>query len=82
MKVFSKSDKPKELIALNMTDLITSLENNKKYAVWTGGNINGIYRYLEMIGDPTTFTTTGQRYHHFGPSYYINNDTVSLQPVI
>ena len=65
-----------------MTDLINFLENNVKYAVYKGGNINGLYIYLEMIGDPTTFTTLGQRSHHFGPSYYINNDTVSLQPVI
>ena len=35
-----------------------------------------------MIGYPTTFTTTGQRSYNFGPSSSINNDTVSLQPVI
>ena len=25
-----------------------------------------------MIGSPTTFTTSGQRSHHFGPSSQIN----------
>ena len=35
-----------------------------------------------MIGDPPTFTTSCQRSHHFSPSYSINNDTASLQPVI
>ena len=29
-----------------------------------------------------TFTTSVQRYHHFGPSSSINNDTETLQPVI
>ena len=57
-----------------MTDLITSLDNNGKSDVYTGGDIHGIYRYLDIIGYPTTFTTSGQRYHHFSPSSYINND--------
>ena len=50
-----------------MTDIIAFLDNNGKYYVYTGGNINGIYFYLEMIGYPTTLTTSGQRSHHFGP---------------
>ena len=29
----------------------------RKSAVYTGGDINGIYRYIEMIGSPTTFIT-------------------------
>ena len=49
-----------------MTYLIKSLDNNRKSAVYTGGNIHELYRYLEMIGSPTTLTTLGQRYHHFG----------------
>ena len=67
---------------LKITYLITLLDNNGKYDVYTGGNIHGIHRYLEMIGAPTTLTTSGQRYHHFCNSYLINNDTESLQPVI
>ena len=35
-----------------------------------------------MIVSPTTSTTSGQRYHHFVPSSFINNVTASLQPVI
>ena len=37
-----------------MKDLITLIKKNGKYDVHTGGNINGIYSYLEMIGAPTT----------------------------
>ena len=58
-----------------MTDLITFLDNDRKSAVYKGENIHGIYRYIEMIGYPTTSTTSGQRYHNFGTSYYTNNDT-------
>ena len=35
-----------------------------------------------MIGAPTTFSTSGHRYHNFGPSYSSNNDETTLQPVI
>ena len=45
-------------------------------------NIHGIYYYPEMIGYPTTLTTSGQRFHHFGPSSSRNNDTATLQLVI
>ena len=82
MKAFSKSDKLRAFIAPNMTDLITFLDNNVKYAVYTGGDIPGIYRYLDIIGDPTTLTTSGQHSHHLIPSYTINNDAATLQPVI
>ena len=37
MKALPKSDKIKAFIAPNMTDLITFLDNNGKYAVYTGG---------------------------------------------
>ena len=67
----SNSDKLRYFIAPNMTDLITLLENNVKYAVYTGGKIHGIYRNLEMIGFATTLTTSGQRSQHFSPSYSI-----------
>ena len=35
----------------------TFLYNNGKLDVYTEGNINGIYSYLEMIGAPKTLTT-------------------------
>ena len=38
----------------------------RKSAVYTEGNINGIYRYMEILGYPITLTTSGQRSHHFG----------------
>ena len=60
----------------------TFLDNNGKSAVYTGGDIHGIYRYLEMIGAPTTFTPSCHRSHHFVHSFYINNYAATLQPVI
>ena len=57
MKAFTKSEKLKAFIAPKMTDLITLIDNNGKSADYDGGDIHGIYRYLEMIGDPTTLTT-------------------------
>ena len=65
-----------------MTDLITFPDKNGKSTVYTGGYINGIYRYLEMIGDPTTFNTSGHRSHHFAPSCSINNYAETPHPVI
>ena len=65
-----------------MTDFTTFLENNGKYAVYTGGNIHGLYCDLEMIVDPTTLTNLGQKYHIFSPPSSITNDTASLQTVI
>ena len=65
-----------------MTDPITLFDNNRKSAVYTGGDINGIYRYLEIIGGPTTLITSGQRSHHFSPSYSINNNAETPQLVI
>ena len=82
IKALPKSDKLKAFIAPKMTDLIKFLDNNVKLAVYIGGNIHGLYRYLEMIGSPTTLTTSGNISHCFGPSYSTNNDTVTLKPVI
>ena len=65
MKALKNSDKPRDFIAPNMTYLITSLDNNGKSAVYKGGDIHGIYRYLETIGAPTTLTTSGQSSHNF-----------------
>ena len=77
MKTLSKSDKLRALIATKMTDLITFLDNNVKSAVYIGGYIHGICRYLDIIGSPTTLTTSGQRSHHLIPSSYTNNYTAS-----
>ena len=48
-----------------MIDIITFFDKNGKYSVYTGVNINGIYRYLEISGDPTTLTTSSQSSYHF-----------------
>ena len=82
MKALTKSEKLKAFIAPKMTGLITLLDKNVKSAAYEGGYIHGIYRYLEIIGAPTTLTTSGHRYHHFGPSSSSNNDAENLQPVI
>ena len=82
MKALSKSDTLRAFIASKMTDIITLLDNNGKYAVYTGGDINGIYRYLDMIGYPTKLTTSIQCSNNFSPLSSINNDASTLQPVI
>ena len=82
MRKLPKSDKLKEFIATKMADPITLLDNNGNSAVYIGENNRGIYHNLEMIVSLTTFTTSGQRYHHFGPSYSTNNDTATPMPVI
>ena len=46
MKSLSNSDKIKALIAPNMIYLIILLDNNGTYAVYTGGNIHGLYSYI------------------------------------
>ena len=82
MKALTKSDKLRAFIAPKMTDLITFLDKNIRYAVYTGGNIHLIYLYLEMVRSPTNLTTSGQLSHNFGPSSYINSYTAYLQTVI
>ena len=42
MKALSKIDKLRAFVAPNMTDLITFLDNNRKYDVYTEGDINVI----------------------------------------
>ena len=81
MKALTKIEKIRTIIAPKMTDLINFLDKNNKSAAYTGGDIHVIYRYLDMIGAPTTLTTSGHRSHHFGPSSSSNNDTATLQPV-
>ena len=82
IKALSKRDKLRALSAPNMAYIIIFLDNSGKYDVYTGGNIHGIYRYLDIIVAPTTLNTSGQRSRHFGPSSSIKKDTASLQPVI
>ena len=82
MKSLSKSDKLKSFIAPNMIDLITILDKNEKSDVYSGGDITGLYRYLEMIVSPTILTTSGQSSCHFRPSYSTNNDTETTHPFI
>ena len=65
-----------------MTDLITFIDKHGKSDVYDGGDIHGIYRYLETIVAPTKLTTSGHRSHHFDPSSSRNNDATTIQPVI
>ena len=46
MKALSKGNKLKALIAPKMAYLITLPSNNVKLAVYTGGNIHGLYCYM------------------------------------
>ena len=82
MQALTKSEKLRAFIAPKMTYIITFLDNNRKSAVYTGGDIHDIYRYLETIGDPTTLTTSDQRSHHFVPLSSSNNYAETLHPVI
>ena len=82
MKALSNSKKLKAFIYTKMTYLIIFLDNNRKLAVYTGGNIHELYCYLEMIGSPTKLTTSGQRSNHFGPSSSTNNDTANIKTII
>ena len=81
MKALSNIDKLKAFIGPKITDIITLLNNNIKYDVYTGGDINGIYCYLEMIGSPTTFANSVHFSHHLGPLISINNDISSLRTI-
>ena len=79
MKALSKSDELKAFIVRNMKYLVTFLDNNGKYAVYKWVNIRGSYSYLEIIGDPTSLTTSVHHSRHLGPSSSINNYKKSLQ---
>ena len=78
MMALSKSNKLRYFIGPKITDIITFLDNNIKSAVYTGGDINATYRYLDMIGDPKTSNTSGQRSNHLSPSSSINNYAATL----
>ena len=54
MKAFSNSDKLRTFIATKIKDLISFLDKNVKSYAYTGEDIHGIYRYLDMIVPPTT----------------------------
>ena len=81
-KAFTNSEKLRDFIAPKMTYLITFLDKNGKSSVYIGGDIHGIYLYLEMIGAPTTLTTSGQSSYNLAPSSSRNNDAANIQPVI
>ena len=82
MKAFPKSDKLRAFIAPKMTNLKKLLDKKGKSTIYKGGDIHGIYCYLEMIEAPTTLTTSGHRSHHFSLLFSINNDAATLHPVI
>ena len=65
-----------------MKDIITLLDNNRKSTIYIGGKIHVIYCYLQIIVSLTTFTTSGHRFHRFGTSFPINNDSANLHPHI
>ena len=82
MKALSNSDKLRAFIDPKIIDLITFLGNNVNSTVYKGGYIHGIYRYLDMIGYPTTLTTSGQLSNNFRPYSSINNNLATLRTVI
>ena len=82
MKSLSNCYKLKLYVAPKITDIINFLDNNGKSAVYMGVNIRVICLYLDIIGDPTTLTTSGQHSHHFVHSSSVNNDTSSIHTVI
>ena len=57
MKALTNSEKLKAFMVPKTTDLITCIDTNGKYAEYDGGDIHGIYRYIEMFGAPTTLNT-------------------------
>ena len=61
-----------------MIYLIKFIDNNAKFAIYTGENTHGIYSYLEIFLAQTNFTSSDQLSHHFGTSYYTQNDTSTL----
>ena len=63
-----------------MTEIITYLDHNGKYAYYAGSDINDLYFYLYIIGDPTNWTYSGQNFHLFD----LKTNTYSgfLNPVI
>ena len=78
MKEFTKCAKLNELIVPKMTNIIKFIYKNIRLDSYIKENINGIYCYIEIIGAPNIFNSSGQRYHHFGASYYTKNDTETL----
>ena len=46
MKLFSNINNFKAFISTKMIDVITFLDKNGKYSVYTGENTHGIYSYL------------------------------------
>ena len=65
-----------------MIDPVIFLDNNIKFSIHTGGNIQGLYCYLEIIGSPTNLTSSGRRFCNFCTSSSTKNDTKTIQSVI
>ena len=65
-----------------MIDLVTLPDNNGKLAIYKGGNIHGLYSYLEISGASNTFNNLGQISNKYSPPYPTNNDTEPPQAVI
>ena len=63
-------------------DILKFPGNNGKLFLFTGGNIHGIYSYLEKIWSPNNLNYLDQLSHHFGTSYSTKNDKTNLFPVI
>ena len=49
LKAFSNSDKLRDFIDTKMIDIIKFLYKNVKSSVYTGRDIGGIYRYIDII---------------------------------
>ena len=82
MKSLSMNNKLEAFIVPKVIDLITSIGNNGKRDIYTGGNIYGLFCCLEMIEAKTTFTSSVQHFRNFCPSSSTNNDTATIHPVI
>ena len=65
-----------------MTDFTALLENNRGSDIYTGGNIHGLYCYLEIIGSPPTLITLVTALIILVNLSSTNNDTAILRPVI
>ena len=65
MKELSKCDKINATIAPKMIYLIAFFHKNVKSDICTGGDIYGLYCYIETIEYPTNLTYLSQQYHNF-----------------
>ena len=78
MNALSNSEQLKSFIVPKVAYIITFFDNIVKLTVCKGGNINGLYFYIEIILSPTTLNNSVQRSRHFVTSSSTNNDTKTL----